>query len=195
VVLAGLDLKTATRRELARQVAYVPQAHAGVFAYAVEDVVLMGRAARVGAFSTPSSRDRTIALDALDRLGVAHLAAHRYTEISGGERQLVLIARALAQQAPLLVMDEPTSSLDFGNQIRVLAQIDALRRSGMAVCLSTHQPEHAAKMADRVAMMGAGCLLALGTSQEVMTEAALCALYQLSPEDLPDSLRQRPAHT
>ncbi|MCL4182167.1 MAG: ABC transporter ATP-binding protein [Burkholderiaceae bacterium] len=189
VEIAGRDLVRVSRMELARCVAYVPQAHAGVFAYAVEDVVLMGRAARLGPFSMPSRADRAIALDALQRLGVAHLRLRAYTEISGGERQLVLIARALAQQAPLVVMDEPTASLDFGNQSRVLREIATLRDRGMAVFLSTHQPEHALRIADRVALMKAGCLLAQGPARSVMSAEALAALYGLDIEEVVRSIR------
>lgn len=188
VMVGGHNLKTASRQDLARQAAYVPQAHAGVFAYLVEDVVLMGRAASLSQFATPSKRDRGIVEEVLDRLGIGHLRAQRYTEISGGERQLVLIARALAQQAPLLVMDEPTASLDFGNQIRVLRQIELLREQGMAVCLSTHQPEHALRVADRVAMMRAGRLLAVGAPRDVMTTDSLCHLYGLAAHEIPVTL-------
>lgn len=191
VRVAGRRLADLGRPELARQLAYVPQAHAGVFAFSVEQVVLMGRSAHLGPFAMPSRADRAVAGEALQRLGVAHLAAQPYTEISGGERQLVLIARALAQQARLLVMDEPTASLDFGNQLRVLREIAALRDAGMAVLVSTHQPEHALRMADRVALMQAGRLLALGEPRQTMTAAALAALYWLDLGDIPDSLCPR----
>ena len=113
-------------------------------------------------------------------MGIAHLALRPYTELSGGERQLVLIARALAQEPALLVMDEPTASLDFGNQIRVLDQIAALRARGMAVLLSTHQPEHALQVADRIALLGRGGLQACGAAAQVATPAALAALYGVS---------------
>ena len=113
--------------ERARRLAYVPQQHVPPFAFTVEDVVLMGRAARVSAFARPVRADRTAAAHALARLGIAALAQRAVTELSGGERQLVLIARALAQDTPLLVLDEPTASLDFGNRARVLRELDRLR--------------------------------------------------------------------
>lgn len=184
VEIAGGEVTRTARVELARRIAYVPQAQTGMFAYSVEDVVLMGRAARIGPFSMPSLSDRAIAFDALQRLGVVHLRQRPYTEISGGERQLVLIARALAQDAPLIVMDEPTASLDFGNQSRVLREIANLRDRGMAVLLSTHQPEHALRIADRVALMKAGRLLAQGPVRAVMTADALAALYGLDREEV-----------
>jgi len=188
VWLVGRRLRDTSRRDVARRMAYVPQAQTGAFAYAVEDIVLLGRAAQVGAFSVPSAQDRRVALQSLEQLGIAHLRQRRYTEISGGERQLVLIARALAQEATLLIMDEPTASLDFGNQIRVLRQIDALRRQGIAVCLSTHQPEHALRVGDRVALMQAGRILAVGAAREVMTPESLAALYGVAPADIPPGL-------
>lgn len=186
--LAGLDSARATRAELARRVAYVPQAHAGVFAYRVLDLVLMGRVAHIGRFSTPSRADRALALAALERLGVAHLAARPCTELSGGERQLALIARALVQQAPLLVMDEPTAALDFGHQQRVLAEIAALAADGLAVLMSTHQPEHARQVASRVALMDGGRLRAQGRPAQVLRVDALAALYALDPTLLRRSL-------
>lgn len=177
-----------SRAAFARQVGYVPQAQAAVFPYTVEDVVLMGRAARIGPFALPSRHDREQVAAALAELGIAHLAARPATEISGGERQLALIARALVQQPALLVMDEPTASLDFGNQLRVLERIDALRRRGIAVLLSTHQPEHALRVADRVALLAGGRLVAVGPPQTTVTVEQLAALYGVSAAAVAASL-------
>ena len=194
VRIAGAPVAGRSRQELASLVAYVPQAHAGLFAYTVEEVVLMGRATHVGRFGIPSARDRAIGAEMMDRVGVASLRGRPYTEISGGERQLVLIARALAQQAPLLVMDEPTASLDFGNQVRVLQHIENLRAQGLAVCLSTHQPDHALRVADKVALMQAGHLLAVGTPAEVLRPDILAKLYDVSQAEVTACLaRARPA--
>lgn len=137
----------------------------------------MGRAAHLGRFSAPGPRDRQLARQCLDSMGIAHLAGSIYTAISGGERQLALIARALAQAPALLVMDEPTASLDFGNQIRVLAHVERLRAQGLAVLMTTHQPEHALRVADRIALLGQGRLLAIGAPRATATPAALAALY------------------
>ncbi|KAB2901996.1 MAG: ABC transporter ATP-binding protein, partial [Burkholderiaceae bacterium] len=141
------------------------------------DMVLMGRAVRLPALASPSGADRALANACLERLGIAALAPRLFTELSGGERQLVLIARALAQEPALLIMDEPTASLDFGNQIRVLEQIGALRAHGMAVLLSTHQPEHALQVADRIALLGRGGLQAVGSARATATARALATLY------------------
>ena len=118
VHLNGQSLRMLPARERARAVAYVPQTHVATFAFTVETVVLMGRTAHGSLFSRPSLKDREIAAAALDRFGIAHLAQRPYTMISGGERQLALLARALAQEPQFVVLDEPTASLDFGNRAR-----------------------------------------------------------------------------
>jgi iron complex transport system ATP-binding protein len=128
-------------------------------------------------------------------MGLGRLADAVYTRISGGERQLTLIARALAQAAPLLVMDEPTASLDFGNQVRVLAQIASLARSGIGVLLSTHDPDQAFQCADRVALLRGGELVAEGRPNDVLTPESLRALYgvevRVVDAALPDGTRRR----
>lgn len=180
VRVRGQSVAAWPRAAFARHVGYVPQAHAGLFPFTVEDVVLMGCAARVGRFSAPGAQDRQLARQCLQAMGIAHLRASSYTAISGGERQLALIARALAQQPALLVMDEPTASLDFGNQIRVLEHVERLRGEGMSVLMTTHQPEHALRVADRVALLGGGRLAAIGAPRATATAAALAALYGVS---------------
>lgn len=187
-LVCGRPVNAWPRHALARRVGYVPQAHTGLFPFTVEEVVLMGRAAHIGRFSAPGPRDRQLACACLDALGIAHLAGSIYTAISGGERQLALIARALAQEPALLVMDEPTASLDFGNQIRVLGHIQRLRAQGMAVLLTTHQPEHALRVADRIALLGQGRLLALGAPHATATPAALAALYGVEESAVAASL-------
>lgn len=186
--LLDRDLASYSRAELAKLVGYVPQAGTNFFPFTVREVVLMGRVAHVGLFSSPGRADRDAADAALAALGIGHLAERIYTEISGGERQLVLIARALAQEPKLLVMDEPTASLDFGNQLRVLDQVKALARRGMAVVLATHDPDHVFLAGDRAALLRDGKLAALGPPSAVMTEEALEALYGVAIEvvELPD---------
>jgi iron complex transport system ATP-binding protein len=177
VLLDGRPLAALGRREVARAVAYVPQAGTGYFPFTVREIVLMGRTAHLPAFGVPGRRDRDAAEAAIARLGLAHLADAAFTRISGGERQLALIARALAQDTRLLVMDEPTASLDFGNQVKVLEQVLALARSGIGVLLSTHDPDHALLCGDRVALLHHGTLAALGAPHDVLTPEALRAAY------------------
>jgi len=180
IALDGAPLERLPRAAIARRVGYVPQAHAGYFAYSVREMVLMGRTAHLGAFAAPSLRDRALADAALETLGIAALAERPFTEISGGERQLTLIARALAQEAALLVMDEPTASLDFGNQVRVLERIRQLAARGISVLFSTHDPDHAFLCAQRALLIAEGRALALGAPREVIRSDTLERLYGVS---------------
>ncbi len=177
VLIDGMDLQHRKRSEVAQRVSYVPQAHAAFFPFTVREVVLMGRTAHLAIFSSPSRHDREIAQTAIERMRLAHLADSIYTRISGGERQLALIARALAQDARIIVMDEPTANLDFGNQVRVMEHIQALAQTGMGVLLSTHDPDQAFVCADRVAMLHEGRLARVGTPGEAITSGSLRQLY------------------
>jgi iron complex transport system ATP-binding protein len=182
ILMDGMDLQRRKRSEVAQRVSYVPQAHAAFFPFTVREVVLMGRTAHLGVFSSPSRRDREIALAAIERVRLAHLADSIYTRISVGERQLALIARALAQDARIMVMDEPTANLDFGNQVRVMEHIQALARTGMGVLLSTHDPDQAFICADRVAMLHEGKLARIGAPAEAITAESLRQLYGVDVE-------------
>jgi len=174
--LAGLS-----RARIAQAIAYVPQQHAPPFPYEAIEIVLMGRTARLGAFAQPGTADRRVAESALERLGIADLAGRDYSRLSGGQRQLVLIARALAQEAPLLVMDEPTASLDFGNQARVLAEVAKLARNAdtdeRGVILSTHDPDQAFALGADVLLMRDGQIIQRGQPEEALTGETLGAVY------------------
>jgi iron complex transport system ATP-binding protein len=185
IQLQGTSLDSLRRNEVARLIGYVPQGHAAYFAYSVSEFVLMGRTAHIGAFASPGTKDRDIAQRALESLGVAHLAGKPVTEISGGERQLALVARALAQEARILVLDEPTASLDFGNQVRVLERITALARSGIAVLFSSHDPDHALLCAQRALLLAEGRVLELGAPREVIRADTLERMYGVSVQVLP----------
>jgi iron complex transport system ATP-binding protein len=178
----GESIARWTRSRLARTFGYVPQAQLGGFPFSVREVVLMGRTAHVGPFAVPSRRDHAAADAALALLGIEPLADRVYTEISGGERQLALIARALAQEPRVLVMDEPTASLDFGNQVRVLTQIEAVARRGLAVIFSSHDPDQAFLCANRVALLSHGRLAGLGPPDEVISRESLEAIYGVAVE-------------
>ena len=175
--LDGRSVSSFGREEFARRIAYVPQAGTTAFPFLVRDLVLMGRASRIGTFAIPSAHDRAKAAEAMAMLGITHLADRPFTMISGGERQMTLIARALAQEPAMIVLDEPTASLDFGNQARVLGRINQLAESGLAIILSTHDPSHAFACGDRVALMKGGRLVALGPPESVVTPDALRDLY------------------
>jgi iron complex transport system ATP-binding protein len=171
-------------RRLARAFGYVPQAGGGPFPFTVFEIVLMGRSVHRGAFAAPGAADRDAAAAALDTLGILHLAERDWLRISGGERQLALIARALAQAPRILVLDEPTANLDFGNQVRVLEEVRRLGRAGLAVLFSTHHPEQAFACADRVALLHDGKLAQLGAPDAVITEATMRAVYGIEVEIL-----------
>ena len=178
----GASIGEWPRRQLARVFGYVPQAQLGTFPFTAREVVLMGRTAHVGLFASPSPHDREQADAALAALGIEHLADRPYPEMSGGERQLALVARALAQEPSILIMDEPTASLDFGNQVRVLAHVQSLARRGIAVVLSTHDPDQAFLCADLVALLHEGRLAHLGPAAEVITPATLRETYGVDVE-------------
>jgi iron complex transport system ATP-binding protein len=178
VLLNDKSLDELSVRERARTMAYVPQVHVGTFAFTAQTVVLMGRSAHGSLFSAPGARDHEVAAHALERFGIAHLAQRPYTEISGGERQLVLLARALAQEPRFVVLDEPTASLDFGNQGKVMREIRALAASGLGVLFTTHDPNHALRAADRAYLLRDGACLAEGPVGNVLTGDNLEKLYR-----------------
>ncbi|NTW28218.1 MAG: ABC transporter ATP-binding protein [Coriobacteriia bacterium] len=167
-------------RELARRVAYIPQAHTPPFPFTVADVVIMGRTPYINRLAVVSEEDKAIAVCALRRLSIEHLASRTYTQLSGGQRQLVIIARALAQKPDLLVMDEPTASLDFGNQHIVMAQMRKLADAGMGVLMVTHDPDHALLCADRVIVVQDGVITHDGTPADVIDNECMQAIYGTS---------------
>jgi len=186
LLLDGRPLAALSPPQRARALGYVPQAHAGTFAFTVEAVVLMGRSAHSGLFAAPAARDHTVAAAMLERLGIARLAQRPYTEISGGERQLVLIARALAQEPAYVVLDEPTASLDFGNQGRVMQEIRRLAGEGLGVLFTTHDPNQALRHADRVMMIRDGQAIASGRADALLTPERLEQLYGVRIETVRD---------
>ena len=186
VRLADRPLAAYSDRERARLLAYVPQSHDTTFAFTVEAVVLMGRTAHGNLFSRPSSADRDAAIRALARFDIAHLRERPYTELSGGERQLVLLARALAQEPQFVVLDEPTASLDFGNQGRAMHEILALKASGHGVLFTTHDPNHAMRTADRVYLLRQGKRITEGATGAILDRPQLEALYGTPVELITD---------
>lgn len=155
---------------------FVPQAHGSAFAYRALDMVLMGRARHVGVFRTPGHADRAAALEAMERVGAAELQDRLFPTLSGGEQQLVLIARAIAAGSPLLVLDEPVTGLDLKNQVRVLTLLRELMADGMALLLSTHHPDHAMHLASQVVLLGRTGVRA-GRAAELLTDVELSCLY------------------
>lgn len=180
ILIDGENVGNWPRKRLARAIGYVPQAHTPPFPFAVSDVVAMGRTAHLGVFSSPSRQDMVLAEEALEALSITHLRDRIYTEISGGERQMVLIARALAQEPELLVMDEPTSNLDFGNQIRVLERINQLAKKGIGVIMTSHFPNHAFLCSTQVVLIQRDNVFSVGQCEEVITEKSLKEVYGIN---------------
>lgn len=177
--LTGQRYERWSRREIARRVAYVPQSQPVPFPYRVRDLVAMGCIARRGLYRRLTRDDEQAVSVALARLGIESLSEHNYAELSGGQQQLCLIARALAQRAPLIVLDEPVSGLDYGNQWRLLGLIGELRREGYTFIKSTHYPEHALGIASRVLLLQGGRILSQGPPQQVINPESMRRLYDL----------------
>lgn len=175
--VAGRAVAELSPRALAQLVAYVPQSTVMMFPFTALDIAVMGRTPHMRITDTPSSADRRAALATLDRFGIGHLAQRPFAQLSGGERQLTMLARALVQEAVVLVLDEPTSSLDYGNEVAILQVISDLVVGGPSVLMSTHQPNHALTWADRAVLMRDGAILASGRPEEVITAEGLSSLY------------------
>lgn len=177
--IEGEDVRTWTRAEIAHYIGYVPQISSPPFSYSVMDVALMGRTAYLRSYESPKEKDIALAESMIETLGITRLTDRSFLELSGGEKQLVLIARALTQEPKILIMDEPTTGLDFGNQQMVLEQVQRLARKGLAVIMSSHFPDHAFSYSDKVLMLKHGGIYAQGPPKEVITETSLDALYEV----------------
>ena len=177
IEIDGLPLASYPPRALAKKVAYIPQAGAPTYNYTVRQMVTMGRTAHLSPFASRTAEDDAIVTEALLRMGISDLAEKGYEEISGGERQLALIARALVQQGSILLMDEPTAHLDFGNQLRVLERVKGLTKAGLTVLVISHNPQHALHFGDAVLALENGRVRAFGAPDEVLLPELVRALY------------------
>ncbi len=180
ILVDGRSARSMSHRELARNISYIPQSHHPTFSYPALDMVLMGTSHSLPAFSSPGKKERKIALRAMEQVGIEGLAERDFLALSGGEQQMVLIARALAQQGKILLMDEPTSSLDYGNQTRVLEMARNLARQGYTILLSCHNPQQALLYADRVIALHGGRVIADGKPEDTVTPELIQTIYQLS---------------
>ncbi|MBU0632203.1 ABC transporter ATP-binding protein [bacterium] len=179
IKIAGRDLHTYSQKEMASHIAYIPQYHNVPFNYSVLDMVVMGRVFKLGLFASPSKNDFDIARTALKTIGIASLANRAFGELSGGQKQMVLLARALTQEAKTFIMDEPVSGLDYGNQMRLLELINELSSMGYTFLKTTHYPDHAILVSSRVVVMDEGHIIASGTSSEVITDAMMQDIYNI----------------
>jgi len=179
IFINGRDIKSFSIIELARTIGIVFQEHSAPFPYSSLEVVRMGRTPHLGMFETPSKQDTELAYNIMEDLGIAHLATKSYTHISGGERQLVLIARTLCQEPEIVLFDEPTSHLDFKNQAMVLRTIKKLSENGMTIVMTSHFPNHVWKIGTHVAMLGFTGMVVQGPVDDVMTEEYLTETYSV----------------
>lgn len=179
ILINGKNIKKLSFREISKHVGYIPQSHIPSFPFKVFDVVLMGRAPYLNLTDSPKENDVKIANDALKTLGIENLKDKEYTNLSGGERQLVFLARVLCQKPDMLILDEPTSHLDFGNQIKLLEIIDNLAKSGLSIIMSSHFPDHAFLSSTKVAIMKDKRFIDFGTPEDVVTEENLKKAYSI----------------
>lgn len=175
--LCGRDLGRMKPKETAALVGYVPQLHTPAFDYSVLDFVLMGRAPKTGTFGRPSHKDEDMCMEVLRSMGIDHLAGKSYQNISGGERQQLLIARAIVQEPEAVLFDEPTAHLDFGNQHRVLQRVKKMTEDGFSVIITTHNPDHALLLGGKAAIVGRDGSIVQGNSIEMITEENLSRIY------------------
>lgn len=177
VLLDGKPHRQYPRRQLSRWIGFVPQMESIAFDYSVNEYVLLGRAPYLGIVQTPGPEDFAATEAALDTLGLTHLQHRSVLELSGGEQQLVTLARALVQRPRILLLDEPTAHLDLGNKSRLLSLLGRMQREGMTVIFTTHDPESAAIGADHLLLLHGGKVLAAGTPDQVLTARNLTTVY------------------
>ena len=192
ILLCGKDIGTYKRHEIARIIAYVPQIHDVTFPYTVREIVLMGRTAYAAAFGKPTKQDEAICDWAIERIGIGRYADKPYNKLSGGEIKLVLLARALAQKTPLMLLDEPTAHLDYKNELLFLETVvSQCRAEGITAVIATHTPDHAFYLASKglhvkAAMMATGSIVRCGDPDEIITGESILAVYGVKAKILND---------
>lgn len=177
IAILDHNIKKLSAKAIGRLIAYVPQEHSVSFPFSVEEVVLMGRTPHLGGVMGPRREDTLIAYSAIESIGIDSLTKQPYTELSGGQRQMVLIARALAQDSPIIILDEPTSALDFKNQLRVWSMMRKLKENGKTIVACTHDPNHVLWFCDQVFVLNEGTILANGVAEEILSKQMLRTLY------------------
>lgn len=197
ILIDQVSIRNIKAKKLAEKVAYVPQSHQRAFPYSVEDIVLMGRAHKTKIFSSPTKEDKEIAYQAMEKVGILHLAKNPYTQISGGQCQLVMIARALAQQPKIIIMDEPTAHLDFKNELILLETVvDLVKNNNISIIMATHFPNHAYyfetnQIPTTLALMNYGGFDEIGRPCEVLNEENIKRIYRIHSKVLNHNIDQR----
>lgn len=177
IFIKNKNISDMNHSQMAKHVAYVPQSQDTTFNFTAMEMVLMGRTVYLGRFSSPGAKDMEKAEEVMEWLGILQLKDKMFMELSGGQRQLVIIARALSQNPDVLIMDEPTSALDYGNQLIVLEQIKRLAKEGLAVIMTSHSPNHAFLCANRVILLQKNFSYAVGDVDTIISEKSLAQTY------------------
>lgn len=181
ILVESKNINSLSHSQIASKIAYIPQYNNTPFGYSVLEMVVMARVAKQGIFATASKKDYDIALEALEKIGIANLKDRIFTTLSGGQKQMVLLSRALASEANILIMDEPVSGLDYGNQLRLLSLIKKLSSDGYTILKTSHYPDHAMMVSNRVIIMDKGKIITDGSS-EIITKALLSDLYKIDAD-------------
>ncbi len=177
VTIDGRTISTMSPAVLAKKIGFIPQIHTPTFPYSVLEVVLMGRTPHLNLIATPSENDYRIAEDAIKAVNIEHIKDSPYTELSGGQMQMVLFARVLAQEPEILLLDEPTSHLDVANQIHTIEIVKKLADKGLSLIMTSHFPDHAFLTSNNVGIMKGGSFIAMGSADDVVTEENLKKAY------------------
>jgi len=180
VTIEGRDVSKIPAKTRAAMIAYVPQSTNVAFPYRAEEIVLMGRVAHLSLGARPGKKDRAVTDEAIEMLGISWLRKSPFDELSGGEKQMVLIARALVQQARILVMDEPTANLDYSNQVKMLRVIKELAAENYAILMTSHYPDHAFLACTQALLMRDGVIMAQGAPEDIVNTENLSTLYSTS---------------
>jgi iron complex transport system ATP-binding protein len=170
ISLDGKEISSMSRMDIAKKIGFIPQFHNPVFPYLVFDFVLMGRTPYIGPFSSPKEEDLIVTKKAIEAVGITYMSKKHYNELSGGERQLVMFAKVLAQAPNIILLDEPTSHLDFGNQLKILSLVDDLAKRGFSIIMTSHFPDHAFLIPTKVALMKNQSFVAMGPANDILTE-------------------------
>lgn len=177
VCIDGENVAKWSASKMASYFAYVSQSHKAVFPYLTEEFIMLGRMGKMNAFSSPSKKDEEVVDKIIEELNIEHLRNKPYTDMSGGERQLVTIAKALAQEPKVLVLDEPTANLDYGNKVLVMSRMKQLAESGLCIIFTSHDPEHALLLNSKTVILYPGRVPTFGNATEVITEKSMLDAY------------------
>lgn len=177
IAIDGQDISKLGPAALAKKIGFIPQIHTPTFPYSVLEVVLMGRTPHLNMIATPSDKDYDVAESAIRTIGIEAIRDKPYTELSGGQMQMVLMARVLAQEPEILLLDEPTSHLDIANQAHTIEMVRSLAKKGISMVMTSHYPDHAFVAADMVGIMKDGNFIEMGKPDDVVTSENLKKAY------------------